>query len=144
MEYSYTTLSPCGPTPVPSQCSIPPPPPSLSVETASLLVTLHQSVISICGVSLLSILLVPVHLLTSLPQYHQVCQYTVLCLIILDYHTSSSWWYTQCIVYKQVICTANNITTGNIYYSQSPVFNSSFVCSIMFCSTHTGCSVFDR
>ena len=51
--------------------------PSLSVETTSLPVQAHQSVISMCGVSLLSILLVVASLLTvlHLSQYHQVCSF---------------------------------------------------------------------
>ena len=65
-------------------------------------------------------------------------------LLLYYYKPSSSRWNTKSIVYKQVICTANNVTKGNNYYFQSPVFNTSFVCSIMFCSTHTGSSVFDR
>ena len=61
-----------------SQCSIPPPLPfTMLVETTSLPVQAHQSVISMCGVSLLSILLVVASLLTvlHLSQYHQVCPF---------------------------------------------------------------------
>ena len=101
LQYSYTTLSQCGwptltvPVLLPSQCSIPPPLPSLSIETTSLPVQAHQSVISMCGVSLLSILLVVASLLTvlHLSQYHKVCalRWRVRMNII------SEWLFANCI-----------------------------------------------
>ena len=121
LQYSYTTLSQCGwptltvPVLLPSQCSIPPPLPSLSVETTSLPVQAHQSVISMCGVSLLSILLVVVSLLTvlHLSQYLQVCSFWQhLLTLYIYYHISSSRWYIQFIVYKQFTAS---ITKGSIF-----------------------------
>ena len=121
LQYSYTTLSQCGwptltvPVLLPSQCSIPPPLPSLSVETTSLPVQAHQSVISMCGVSLLSILLVVASLLTvlHLSQYHQVCSFWQhLFHHFIFYHISSSRWYIQCITYKWFTAS---ITEGSIF-----------------------------
>ena len=100
LQYSYTTLSQCGwptltvPVLLPSQCSIPPPLPSLSVETTSLPVQAHQSVISMCGVSLLSILLVVASLLTVLHLYHlyQVSVFLIShCEWLHHVHCFSSW-----------------------------------------------------
>ena len=135
LQYSYTTLSQCGwptltvPVLLPSQCSIPPPLPSLSVETTSLPVQAHQSVISMCGVSLLSILLVVASLLTvlHLSQYLQVC----------------SFWQ-----HSKKILTLISITTSapvggifNVSYTSDSLLVSlkvvflipAFVCNEMFC-----------
>ena len=73
MEYSYTTLSQL--TPVPSQCSIPPSPPSLSVERTSL--ETQQIAIFTHSVSLLSILLVVVYQPT-IPHILQLSQVSAL------------------------------------------------------------------